>query len=70
MGLIKFICSKFTCKSTCTYNNQLFDSSHLAVPLDQFNLKMKDVKKILRILNKRDKIEIDNVMANVIETLI
>ena len=69
MGLIKFICSKFTCKSTCTYNNQLFDSSHLAVPLDQFNLKMKDVKKILRILNKRDKIEISNAM-DVIETLI
>ena len=62
MGLIKFICSKFTCKSTCTYNNQLFDSSHLSVPLEQFNLKMKDVKRILKILNKREK-------NNIIETI-
>ena len=58
MGLIKFICSKFTCKSTCSYNNEIFDSSHLSVPLEQFNLKMKDVKRILKILNKRDKIDV------------
>jgi len=66
MGLIKFICSKFTCKSTCTYNNQLFDSSHLSVPLDQFNLKMKDVKKILKILNKRDKIDVIDELGTLV----
>ena len=66
MGLIKFICSKFTCKSTCSYNNQLFDSSHLSVPLDQFNLKMKDVKKILKILNKRDKIDVIDELGTLV----
>lgn len=54
MGLFKFLCKKFACKSSCVYNNEMFDSSHLAQPLDNFELKMKDVKKILKILNKRE----------------
>jgi hypothetical protein len=66
MGLIKFICSKFTCKSTCSYNNEIFDSSHLSVPLEQFNLKMKDVKKILKILNKRDKIDVIDELGTLV----
>ena len=53
MGLLKWLCSKFSCKSSCRFNNELFDSSHLGMTLDNYDLKMKDVKKILRILNKR-----------------
>lgn len=53
MGILKNIFKKFACKSSCVYNNQVFDSSHLCQPLDNFELKMKDVKKILKILNKR-----------------
>jgi hypothetical protein len=53
MGLLKYLCSKFSCKSSCKFNNELFDSSHLAMSLDNYDLKMKDVKRILRILNKR-----------------
>ncbi len=56
MGLFKWLCSRFSCTSSCKFNNQVFDSSNLSLPLEEFELKMKDVKRILKILNKRGKI--------------
>jgi len=58
MGLFKWLCSRFSCTSSCKFNNQMFDSSKLALPLEEFELKMKDVKRILKILNKRGTISV------------
>lgn len=55
MGILKFICKKFACKSSCMYNgnNELFDRSILSMPLENYELKIKDLKKIIKILNKK-----------------
>jgi hypothetical protein len=55
MGLIKFICKHFSCKSSCTYNpnEEVFNRESLAIPLSHYELKFKDMKKVMKILNKR-----------------
>ncbi len=56
MGLLKFIAKKFSCKSSCVYNpnDEYFNRESMSLPLSSFELKFKDVKKIMKILNKRD----------------
>ena len=58
MGLLKWILKKFTCNSSCTYNieNEIYDNNILGHTLNQYSLKLKDLKKIYRILNKREMI--------------
>ena len=58
MGLLKWILKKFTCNSSCTYNieNEIYDNNVLGHTLNQYSLKLKDLKKIYRILNKREMI--------------
>lgn len=55
--LIKWICSKFKCNSSCTYNieNEIFDTDILDTSLSTFDLKLKDIKRVCKILNKRHK---------------
>ena len=55
--LIKWICSKFKCNSSCTYNieNNIFDSQIMDQSLSMYDLKLKDIKKVYKILNKRTK---------------
>ena len=59
MGVLNFIAKKFSCKSTCMYNanEEMFNRESLSAPLSQFQLKFKDIKKIMRILNKREYIK-------------
>ncbi len=60
MGLLKFILRKFKCSSSCVYdpNNEMFSRQSLSVPLDNYELKFKDMKKIMKILNKRKTINL------------
>ncbi len=55
MGIIKYILKRIKCKcrSSCDYNNNPFDISHLHRSLNHYTLKNKDIEKILKILNKR-----------------
>lgn len=56
MGLLRWLCKKFKCKSSCVYNvdEEIFDKDVMRSSLDSFELKIKDIKKIVRILNKRE----------------
>ena len=58
MVLLKWILKKFRCNSSCTYNieNEIYDNNVLGHTLNQYSLKLKDLKKIYRILNKREMI--------------
>lgn len=55
MGLLKKILEKCSCKSSCMYNidEELYDRRRLDIPISHYELKIKDVKKIMKILNKR-----------------
>ena len=53
MGLLKYILKKFSCNSSCVYNA----NDSMSNPLSQYELKFKDIKKIMKILNKRQYIK-------------
>ena len=61
MGLLKFIAKKFKCSSSCIYDpdDEVFDRKSMGMPLSEYQLKFKDIKKIMKILNKRQTISID-----------
>ena len=67
MGLLRWLCKKFKCKSSCVYNvdEEIFDDNVMRQSLDCYQLKIKDIKTIVRILNKRDTLQIPktNMMA-------
>ena len=58
MGLIKFILKKFKCSSSCMYNmdDEMYDRDKLTMPISNYSLKIKDLKKIMKILNKRESV--------------
>ena len=58
MGLIKYFLKKMKFSSSCMYNieDEMYDRNKMNMPISQFELKYKDVKKIMKILNKRDSI--------------
>ena len=60
MGLLKYILKKFSCNSSCVYNanDEMFNRESMSAPLSQYELKFKDIKKIMKILNKREYINI------------
>ena len=60
MGLIKYICKKFSCKSSCVYNadDEFFTRESMSQPLSHYELKFKDIKKIMYILNRRKRIKV------------
>ena len=59
MGLAKWILRRFSCKSSCTFNpdEEYFCRESMSKPLSEYNLKFKDVKRIMSILNKRNEIK-------------
>ena len=63
MGLMKFIAKKFACKSSCMYNanDEVFNRESMSKPLSNYELKFKDIKKIMKILNKRETLNIKNI---------
>ncbi len=60
MGLFKYILGKFKCSSSCMYNieNEIYDNNKFNVPISHYELKYKDLKTIMKILNKRERITI------------
>ena len=60
MGLLKWICVKFKCNSNCAYNGneEFLNHDIMNETLSNYQLKIKDVKKIYRILGKRETITI------------
>ena len=67
MGILKYILKKFSCKSSCMYNpnNEMFNRQSMSLPLSQYELKFKDIKKIMKILNKREYIKYTNTNIQV-----
>ena len=65
MGLLKWFCKRFICNSSCSYNNEIFCKESLNTRLDCYDLKFKDIKKIMKILNKRDLKDITNVSLQI-----
>jgi hypothetical protein len=64
MGILSYIAKKFSCKSSCTYNadEELFNRESMSTPLSHYELKFKDIKKIMRILNKRTTIKSSRIL--------
>ena len=55
MGLIKWLCRKFNCKSECQFDGERYrDDTKLNHKLSMYHLKHKDICKILNILDKRN----------------
>ena len=64
MGLLSYVVKKFSCKSSCVYNanEEMFNRESMSLPLSQYELKFKDIKKIMRILNKRATIKTNSIL--------
>tara|TARA_R110002110_G_scaffold320097_1_gene532867 strand:+ start:80 stop:286 length:207 start_codon:yes stop_codon:yes gene_type:complete len=58
MGLLKALCKKFSCNSNCKYNGELEgcpeESLHKIRNIESFQLNIKDVLKIMKILDKKE----------------
>lgn len=63
MGLIKWLCKRFSCKSSCKYNDEMGNRCSQSIDnisnIMNYQLLMKDVMKINKILNKRELMEDD-----------
>ena len=61
MGFLKWLCKHFKCKSSCSYdgNEEFLNNEIMNERLSNYQLKIKDLKKIYRILGKRETITID-----------
>ena len=57
MGLLKWICSKFGCTSSCMFNKEAFDHDMLNNRLSDFRMSIGDFQKVLKILHKCDTID-------------
>ena len=70
MGLLKWLCKHFKCNSACAYNgnDEYLNPKMLEERLSNYNLKIKDIKKIYRILGKRETISITK--QDVLNTLV
>ena len=53
MGLIKWICSRFKCASNCAFNVDDLPHDLLDIDLSKYRLKEKDLKAIMKIMEKR-----------------
>lgn len=53
MGLFKWLCRRFACKSGCTFNPNDCDDDLLNMDLSQYVLKVDDLKVLQNIRNKR-----------------
>jgi len=55
--LIKWLFGKIKCNSSCSYNieNEIFNSNVMEDKLSTYDLSLKDIKKVYKILNRREK---------------
>jgi hypothetical protein len=57
-GLIKWLCKRFSCNSSCKYNEQMAncpkESMDNLTNIMNYQLSIKDVMKINKILNKKE----------------
>jgi len=53
MGFFKWCLKLFTCKSSCSFNEEMYNENLNRLSLNEFELKHKDIKTIHRILTKR-----------------
>tara|TARA_R110002167_G_scaffold69880_6_gene196831 strand:- start:226 stop:444 length:219 start_codon:yes stop_codon:yes gene_type:complete len=53
MGIFKWLCKRFSCKSNCTFNPEDCDTDLLSMDLSQYVLKIDDLKVLQKIRNKR-----------------
>jgi len=53
MGFFKWCFKLFTCKSSCSFNEEMYNENLNRLSLSEFELKHKDIKTIHRILTKR-----------------
>ena len=70
MGLLKWLCKKFKCNSNCAYNGneEFLNQDIMNERLSNYQLKIKDLKKIYRILGKRETLTIGKQdILNVVE---
>ena len=62
--IIKWICNKVRCNSSCSYNleNEIFNNQIMENTLSNYELTLKDFKKVYKILNKKEKsiMQVDN----------
>lgn len=56
MGLLKNILKRFACKSKCAFNASDFDDQIKQVDLTKYQLKVSDLMRIQKIINKRPSI--------------
>ena len=56
MGVLKNILKRFACKSKCTFNASDFDEQIKHVDLTKYQLKVSDLMRIQKIINKRPSI--------------
>jgi len=58
MSLLKWLCKKFKCNSSCAFdgNEEFINNEIMNERLSNYQLKIKDLKKIYRILGKRETI--------------
>ena len=58
MGLLKWLCKRFSCNSNCKYNEQMAECHKTSVDnvnnIMNYELSIKDILKINKILNKKE----------------
>ena len=66
MGVLKWLARRFKCNSACAYNgdDEYLNSELMNERLSNYQLKIKDLKKIYRILGKRETICIQKENPN------
>ena len=61
MGLFKWLCKKFSCKSECRYNEQMKECPEIInsriANIHNYKLNIEDYFKINKILTKRPTID-------------
>jgi len=69
--MFKWIFSKIICKSSCSYNieEEIFNSNIMDDKLSNYDLTLKDIKKVYKILIKKEKSIIPQSQANQIRSI-
>ena len=64
MGIIKWICSHFKCKSDCSMNEDINDDI-INIDLTQYKLQPEDLKFLYKIHTKRPSINNYQLLSNI-----
>jgi hypothetical protein len=70
MGIIKWICRKFSCNSSCKYNEQMENCPKQSMEnlnnILKYDLTIKDVMAINKIIAKKTINMVDNIKESII----